>query len=435
MTPSARAFYEHAGALVTANSIDDDLHTQTDIRHKSRAIVMYGEYGPGARRSERLSSIKALAVLQTAGGSAYSGVTISSTFHNQHTHARSPPSSVDMSSASGPAPVPVIVATIVSSQGRAGWRGEAHSGCLGYGEAVWRDNLVVRHCLAFTDDDALPPQVLPSSMRLVRPREYMRGMPAGPADCCNFSDADRAHERTAAPADAASGLFFCEEHRARTLSAQYRFLPALAWTRRKWAGAWRSGALRWLVLVDDDSRVNPQILARHLRAIDSSRAVYLGDFVHWKRAPWWHDPEQLFGSTGGTFACGGAGTILSRAAVVATAFDECTRRFARGCFQSDWMIGRCVEQAGGLALKELSCGLCANSCKRSMHNVLRTVNDKVASGNCIFGQFEARVLHGCNVSARERSLSRQLCQLVSTRLAIAHGFPRVPSPTTCKRFV
>ena len=334
-----------------------------------------------------------------------------------------------MPSVEVPAPIPVIVATIVSSQG--GWRGDSSADCLGYDEVVWRDCLAVRHCLAFTDDDNLPPEGLPSSMRLVRPREYMRGMRTGPSDCCRYADAEKLHARTAMPTDAASGLFFCEEHRARTLRAQYRFLPALAWTRRKWAGAWSSGALQWLVLVDDDSRVNPQILAQHLRAVDSSHAVYLGDFVRWKRAPWWHDPDQLFGSAGGTFACGGAGTLLSRATVVATAFDECARRFAHGCFQSDWMIGRCVEQAGGVALKELSCGLCANACKRSMHNVLRAVSDKVARGDCVFGQFEARVLHTCNVSARERLLSRQLCQLAPTRLAIAHGFPRRPSLATC----
>ena len=47
--------------------------------------------------------------------------------------------------------------------------------------------------------------------------------------------------------------FFCTPHRAKTLRAQYRFLPALVHVQR--SAAMRSDAFRWIVLVDDDAFV------------------------------------------------------------------------------------------------------------------------------------------------------------------------------------
>ena len=144
----------------------------------------------------------------------------------------------------------------------------------------------------------------------------------------------------------------------------------------------------------------------------------------WRGSPWWHDPKRLFGSHGGSFACGGAGTVLSRAAVRDTDFASCSSRFAEGCFQSDWMIGRCVEQAGVVALKDLSCGLCANACKKSMHNLLHAVRSRITRGECAFAQFEVGLLRSCtNASVRERSLGKQVCEGAG-RLAISHGFPQ-----------
>ena len=152
--------------------------------------------------------------------------------------------------------------------------------------------------------------------------------------------------------------------------------------------------------------------------------------------PRWHDPAKLFGTRGGTFACGGAGTLLSRAAMLDTDFKSCGQRFAQGCFQSDWMIGKCVEQAGVAPSMKLSCGLCANACKKSMHNLLHRVHEKLTLKECMFGQFEAEVIRSCNVtSPREFSLGWQVCGLGPTSLAVAHGFPVSPSLTNCKATV
>ena len=61
--------------------------------------------------------------------------------------------------------------------------------------------------------------------------------------------------------------FFCRQHRAATLEAQYRFLPALLHVRS--SPRFERGDLRWVVLVDDDSFV----FAERLRApADAARA-------------------------------------------------------------------------------------------------------------------------------------------------------------------
>jgi len=327
--------------------------------------------------------------------------------------------------------LPVVVATIVSSRGRA-WPGSTLTGCFGHRARDWRDaSLSVRHCLAYTDDEKHSPSRLPAGMRLVRPSEYMTGMPAGPVDCCSFSDSSGTVPRTDEPSDASSRMFFCSPHRKSTLRAQYRFIPALAHARRVYHHEWRDGRLKWLILADDDSHLNLASLAEQLHKVDPNRAVLLGDVVKWHHAPWWHDPEHRFGTDGGFFACGGAGSILSRTAILAADLTGCAHWFGEGCFQSDWMIGKCFEQAGVAALREYSCGLCENACKKSMHRLLRSVQAKISQGVCAFAQFEARVMRECNVSSRSLSLGLQICDQ-AFRLAISHGFPRNASRTACK---
>jgi hypothetical protein len=70
--------------------------------------------------------------------------------------------------------------------------------------------------------------------------------------------------------------FFCERHRAATLHAQYRFLPALHLVRD--SAAFRAGAFRWVVLVDDDSYVYARRLRWLLARLNHSKPLYLGDF-------------------------------------------------------------------------------------------------------------------------------------------------------------
>jgi hypothetical protein len=101
-------------------------------------------------------------------------------------------------------------------------------------------------------------------------------------DCCNFSD------RMGTPRtriDSGTSLnkmssFFCERHRAATLSSQYRFLPALAHAKRMFATALQTH-VQWVTLVDDDSMVNTAMLLQTLSALDHTVPVYAGDLIYW----------------------------------------------------------------------------------------------------------------------------------------------------------
>lgn len=98
--------------------------------------------------------------------------------------------------------------------------------------------------------------------------------------------------------------FFCEGHRAATLRAQYRFLPALQMVRC--SPAFVAGRFRWIVLVDDDSFVFPRKLRWLLSRLDHSKPLYLGDFGSSGEATRMRIPH---------FACGGGGSVLSAAAL------------------------------------------------------------------------------------------------------------------------
>ena len=91
------------------------------------------------------------------------------------------------------------------------------------------------------------------------------------------------------------------------------------------------------MLLDDDSWVGVPRLLTVLQQHDHTQRLQLGDFVpsphlnatHWKRP----------------FACGGAGTVLSRAAVTATDVGGCMRDMHNSCMQSDWMLVRAAPIA------------------------------------------------------------------------------------------
>lgn len=70
--------------------------------------------------------------------------------------------------------------------------------------------------------------------------------------------------------------FFCRAHTSATLHAQYRFLPALL--AAKQSDHVRSGAIRWTIIVDDDSFVFPPNLLGLLGRLPHRRPLYLGDF-------------------------------------------------------------------------------------------------------------------------------------------------------------
>lgn len=239
--------------------------------------------------------------------------------------------------------------------------------------------------------------------RMPVPRVHVIASPP-PHTCC--------HSRGRAPG------FFCDPHRAITLPAQYRFLPALHVVRS--SKAFLSGSFRWVVIVDDDSFV----FTRHIRWL-LSRLNHSMWALFWVAQCYhtfciWLAPHNLiratrcsslypslfhaphasnasafpiplcrarakcnstnccyneldarlqmslasydspflvclcvrplyvgdFGSSGDAvkmhipyFACGGAGSVLSEAALRRMDVLHCLHRYHLRCMQSDWMIG------------------------------------------------------------------------------------------------
>lgn len=136
--------------------------------------------------------------------------------------------------------------------------------------------------------------------------------------------------------------FFCSSHRRQTLPAQYRFLPALAQARR--SALFSSGRAQWVVLLDDDSFVFVRRLRRLLARYNYQQPWMLGEF----RAD-------------RAYACGGAGAVLSRAALASLALESCIARMRHRCMQSDWQLGECVRRARPSVRLEArhGCGSCA----------------------------------------------------------------------------
>lgn len=244
---------------------------------------------------------------------------------------------------------PSIVIAIMTGENTAAlWR--EHRATSG---AVLPSTLCARHtaalsCVAYTDDDAMPP--LPPPVMTVPPSAYLRNKSrVDGAECCRRSRATVVAETAASPKRKTASFyayeterFFCDAHRVRTLSAQHRFLPALAHakgafftaahtTRRSahgssherasgsaagWAGtamgstsmpsAASAATPRWLVLVDDDSYIGFHALRSRLEALGDA-PLYSGDLVDWSKMPYWRGEGKQ-----PAFACGGAGTVLTR---------------------------------------------------------------------------------------------------------------------------
>lgn len=153
--------------------------------------------------------------------------------------------------------------------------------------------------------------------------------------------------------------FFCAEHRRHTLTAQYRFLPALRSVRQ--SEAFSRGRFPWIILLDDDSFVFARRLAGLLARYSAQEPLMLGEF-----------------KSDHSYACGGAGAVLSRAALSALNLDSCIARSGERCMQSDWQLGECVRRAGVRVrlVAQHGCGSCAVR-------------------NCT-GRCTARLLQGCH---------------------------------------
>ncbi|KAL3911341.1 MAG: hypothetical protein SGPRY_008733 [Prymnesium sp.] len=209
----------------------------------------------------------------------------------------------------------------------------------------------------------------PSSPSLLPSFPFVHVAASYPASCC-----DRTTGRKG---------FFCERHRTATLAAQYRFLPALDFVRS--SPAFRNGAYRWVVVVDDDSFVFPRKLQWLLSRLDHSKPLYLGDF----------------GSSGEptrmgipNFACGGGGSVLSVAALQRMELMRCVRSFHGRCMQSDWMIAGCARRHNVSHLRALGCGTCdINRIDRAV------VQSKLRRAECFFMQNVESLKHHLPASA------------------------------------
>lgn len=148
--------------------------------------------------------------------------------------------------------------------------------------------------------------------------------------------------------------FFCLEHRAQTLNAQYRFLPALYEYTRSEAYA----SAKWVVLVDDDAFVFVENLRRHLEHFPTHVPLYMGEFLE---------------GSGWSFVCGGGGSVLSRAAMDRMNLHQCIKQVHPKCMQSDWMIAECAHRAKVRFIKEHGCNTCSHINKRRAHNVIHTL--------------------------------------------------------------
>lgn len=127
---------------------------------------------------------------------------------------------------------------------------------------------------------------------------------------------------------------------------QMRFLSALAHGRRNNFRAFESQQLSWLLQVDDDSIIAVPRLLSLLSSLESSDSIVLGDFKStWRNATHWIPP----------YACGGAGHIFSRGAVLVADFGACAKRFQPTCLQSDWMIAKCAASYGVVPVEALGC--------------------------------------------------------------------------------
>lgn len=261
------------------------------------------------------------------------------------------------------------------------------------------------NCIFFADNDApLPGNV---SMPVVK---VSAARP--PKHCCVSSSDEAGGRRLSGGSAAARGGaatkshsggrskppkrsdFFCDPHRARTLRAQYRFLPALSHV--KTSSAFAGGAFSWVLLVDDDSFVFVPHVLWLLRKLDEKKALYLGDFG---------SSSQPFKMGIPAFACGGAGSVFTAAALRHMDLHRCIRDFHSRCMQSDWMIGGCARRHNVTFVKELGCGMCDPK-----HIDLPQVIAKLKQDRCFFAQnaqdlaaslplgpHSPAIIHGLNV--------------------------------------
>ena len=212
-----------------------------------------------------------------------------------------------------------------------------------------------------------------------------------PAHCCPARRRRRLKQAAGGAPDPHAHLFFCEPHRAVTLPAQYRFLPALQHVAA--SPAFTGGKFRFVVLVDDDSYVFVRRLLWLLSRIDHKRPLYLGDFGA--------SPEAILLGVK-RFACGGGGSVLTAGALRRMDLAACTRRYHAMCMQSDWMIGGCAMSYNVTALGELGCNTCDQR-----YNAGR-VKAMLKADRCFFSQIAEKYAADLPLGARAPAILHKI---------------------------
>ena len=265
---------------------------------------------------------------------------------------------------------------------------------------------------------------------LVPPSEYLTNIqpplptPPTPLSCCDT------WWRGRPPRANGSSHFFCRPHVRETLSSQYRFLPALAH-----AGSilLKTAALKWLVLVDDDSIIDANKLLDVLRSLAPMSNLYLGDFGFAT-----HTYRKKDNRRSTPFACGGGGHVFDRVAISKLDFLGCARQLHQGCAQSDWMVGKCAKRSGVPPMADgnlswTSCGFCSRGCslaaKAQILSTIRQVGSS-SGGGCVFAQRSPVTL--CDRTSRaNKAFGKEVCAWRADSVAIRHGWCECSQPS-CK---
>ena len=95
----------------------------------------------------------------------------------------------------------------------------------------------------------------------------------------------------------------------------------------------------WYIMFDDDSYIFKNNLISHLKTLDHTQPLYLGNGLGLSTCG--------DNSVGGLFAHGGSGIVLSRIALekVLPIMDKCNQKFGK-CFAGDMMLAFCLHDAG-----------------------------------------------------------------------------------------
>ena len=244
-----------------------------------------------------------------------------------------------------------------------------------------------------------------------------------PAQCCPGGN-----ETAYVQSRASTGTYFCEKHVQDTLIAQYRFLPSLHYMKSMLIRKFLSHQIDWMGLFDDDTQVDFEKLRYQLGRCGRGIPLYLGD-TGWKTYGFEYPQTNSMGFLNfhesvrvklsrktRIFACGGSGSIFSRAAINRIDFLQCIKKYHSFCMQSDWMLGRCASKYDVISDPSFSCGVCGIASKCHEGGLSP---DK----NCVFAQHTGFCSSKRYSERNFTELRQDICTIMQDYAAVRHGTP------------